>query len=1135
MATSLPGAGLGRNPAGYFGAPPGPPSQPGKASGSLQLEEDPVEDVDVDAPVLSLEGPEGALQQESTGASQGGGRALGQARSALASAHDPLPHGDRIQQAFGRHDISDVRTLIGGRGEDAARDLGARAFTVGDRIGFGEQPDLRLAAHEAAHAVQQRQGVDLPGQVGRRGDAYERHADAVARAVTSGSSAESLLDRVPNSGTRSGDRLQLEKPTKKTHVPRIVSFDRDLTSEEFKLLALEQLIGDTSKKVRWNNVKDHYPKSASPVTVMVDISLIKTYRAASNRGKGIGATSGGEVEGAKTRAKEFLGGKMTRSKADLMREIDRRYYQATGIEAGTKIKPGETAQAQFWNQIRDEVLFQNEYVQNLPPQVKKLIKISTDGKKITAKDIDQLFRIAKKIEDMNPGDVADYTSKVSASTIDLDVFEAAIDVHLSAVETRKKDRDERESIQTKLYSHGSLYKQYKNYKALKSVHIPSHDEFGVRDPNADYFRKAKEDAYASLVAALKKANFSSIADFESYISRFLAAFRKEALAITYDILDKYRGKLYQEGERYKSPTELKALYLKLGKFRQHYQEFAANAKISNAHATYDRTPGSIATKGPRPSGDPQAAYAKASAAKGAAQSEVQGLTPKHPLFDESHLPLNRRIVKAEMAQANVSGLGGLIQSHIAARIKDVEEAKGHLAKKPDQVFKLPKLMPTFYSAMSIEKGSIFDEIVKDKIAEIHRDEMIVNAILAILAIALAIVSYGAATPAIAAAAAGGGLLISSYFVYDEYQNYTREKDLADVGFTDDPSMFWLIVACAGAALDLGAAVKAVKALGPAAKALNAGGDIGDFINAVNHLKKAGQIEASILEAAEKAALARKAATAATDDLAKIFKAKGVLKSFADPETFEALVRIAHAKISQGVHSFHQFVLELRKARQIAGVAGDMSPEQMAKAKEAWEQAVRIHKSAQTPLDIMSGAKKIGEFSNGSRLEVISKSTKLHGGNTIALHPDRTTTITGVLKDTNAVATRGVNMPGATVMGHNPGGVNVLRSPKWPEILEKHKAIREAGDELKYWSTVTDEFWKDVNKPWLEDAIKRGDAIRFVSDPAKDIAIYVTRKDGSFVLDGAGKKIKSIFGREVDYLKGKGYTWGADGVAIPPAH
>lgn len=117
------------------------------------------------------------------------------AAEGVASGGSVLPHLERIQEAFGRHDLSSVRAHIGGAASEAAAAIGARAYAFGERIAFGAWPDLFTAAHEAAHIVQQRVGVRTSDGVGRAGDRYERQADAVATAVVQGHSAELLLGR----------------------------------------------------------------------------------------------------------------------------------------------------------------------------------------------------------------------------------------------------------------------------------------------------------------------------------------------------------------------------------------------------------------------------------------------------------------------------------------------------------------------------------------------------------------------------------------------------------------------------------------------------------------------------------------------------------------------------------------------------------------------------------------------------------------------------------------------------------------------------------------------------------------------------------------------------------------------------
>ena len=119
------------------------------------------------------------------------------AAAGLHSPAAPLPHRDRIQAAFGRHRLADVRAHLGPDAAASAAAMHADAFTSADHIVFAAAPDLRTAAHEAAHVVHQRAGARPADGVGREGDAWERHADAVADSVVAGRSAEPLLDATP--------------------------------------------------------------------------------------------------------------------------------------------------------------------------------------------------------------------------------------------------------------------------------------------------------------------------------------------------------------------------------------------------------------------------------------------------------------------------------------------------------------------------------------------------------------------------------------------------------------------------------------------------------------------------------------------------------------------------------------------------------------------------------------------------------------------------------------------------------------------------------------------------------------------------------------------------------------------------
>jgi hypothetical protein len=113
----------------------------------------------------------------------------------LATPASSLPHADQIQRSFGHHDVSSIQAHVGGDAAASAGEMGADAYAAGDHVVLGKATDLGTVAHEAAHVVQQRGGVQLKGGVGAAGDPHEQHADAVAARVVAGQSAETLLDQ----------------------------------------------------------------------------------------------------------------------------------------------------------------------------------------------------------------------------------------------------------------------------------------------------------------------------------------------------------------------------------------------------------------------------------------------------------------------------------------------------------------------------------------------------------------------------------------------------------------------------------------------------------------------------------------------------------------------------------------------------------------------------------------------------------------------------------------------------------------------------------------------------------------------------------------------------------------------------
>jgi hypothetical protein len=123
------------------------------------------------------------------------GEIEGAAERGVETPVGELPHRERIAESFGRHAIDGIAAHTGEGAKAAAGEMGAVAFATGNHVVLGDT-SLHTVAHEAAHVMQQRAGVQCKTGEDDRGDRWERHADAVADAVVGGGSAESLLDEL---------------------------------------------------------------------------------------------------------------------------------------------------------------------------------------------------------------------------------------------------------------------------------------------------------------------------------------------------------------------------------------------------------------------------------------------------------------------------------------------------------------------------------------------------------------------------------------------------------------------------------------------------------------------------------------------------------------------------------------------------------------------------------------------------------------------------------------------------------------------------------------------------------------------------------------------------------------------------
>lgn len=126
---------------------------------------------------------------------------------------------------------------------------------------------------------------------------------------------------------------------------------------------------------------------------------------------------------------------------------------------------------------------------------------------------------------------------------------------------------------------------------------------------------------------------------------------------------------------------------------------------------------------------------------------------------------------------------------------------------------------------------------------------------------------------------------------------------------------------------------------------------------------------------------------------------------------------------------------------------------------------------------------------------IPESITTSSGSVIKPTPGKTTTVLGRYnQDMDEIINGNLSYPKTTDFGAKPGGYNVLNVP-----------------DSMFAGRTPEQFWTDVNKPFLDSAIERGDPIYIATTP-----------DATTLLNADGSP--TGFGREMEYLATKGYSY-----------
>jgi hypothetical protein len=372
-------------------------------------------------------------------------------------------------------------------------------------------------------------------------------------------------------------------------------------------------------------------------------------------------------------------------------------------------------------------------------------------------------------------------------------------------------------------------------------------------------RRALEDA-------MRPHGFESIDEvhefFEPRIAAFERAFEKEALLVAGEMLDRYRHVLWAEKERLLDPDELKVFFGELT----------------------------------------------------AAGEDVEPLAERWPLLRDEDL-------RDELAGVmNAPRALEIVLFHISETRTAIAETERNLSEDPKLIYGFDVLFEHAMAAQGVQPGSIYHRIVLRRKERIEDDERLKSIMLAILAVAAGLLTAGGGTVAVIGATAAAA--ISFHQILEEFRRYEIDSAAHDSELlSSDPTVAWLIVAVAGAALDMAAVAKAVRGLAPAVRAFDETPDVVRLTTEYDEVVRTADADARrLLEEARARVLAAAEAEAQyrhawRQVLLPARRLNDVLS--ATGESFGRLVYAVYATVRYHARSLASF-LKTREARELLG-------------------------------------------------------------------------------------------------------------------------------------------------------------------------------------------------------------------------
>ncbi|MDH6540193.1 DUF4157 domain-containing protein [Streptomyces sp. SPB4] len=495
-------------------------------------------------------------------------------------------------------------------------------------------------------------------------------------------------------------------------------------------------------------------------------------------------------------------------------EADARFWRRSGLPEGTKLGTGpeDAVLRARWLGARADVTWEHAQLrelQALPEDVRRIL--FAGDRPLVPEDYERALALARRLTALTPAQRAAYRDRVNGSTGDWDELDASIGRFEDRERLREADAQRTEEAASALFGCEDLYRLWRARNTARQEAVQAGPYAGYRPE----LLRGVAEAGARFEESLARHGFAGEQAFLDVMAVYRLRFRDEAVDLALRVLDHYDHLLYEERGRLRAPGYVASL--------------VSGIAASGAPGLYARAARADSTaQAIRAGADPESSFERNRAAaqaggyrreaaslRDSAQRAVLSAGGGDPLLDPARL--GRGTDLERLSGLDEAGAREYLLGVLDARLADTARARHEFTGDPERVYSLPELVRATKEHLGTDGGTVYGWIVDDHVEEVRRSHVFTAVVLGILALVLAaLVPVGGWVAAVALLGTSALSVYQAGQALEEYRTQSADYRLSFI--EDEPSLLWVGVAVAAAAVDLG--VSAVVVLKASAKALS---------------------------------------------------------------------------------------------------------------------------------------------------------------------------------------------------------------------------------------------------------------------------------------------------------------------------